>query len=125
MKRAVLASVLAVVVTALPIAACHEVEAPTDEGVCWRMHQGPGAAASFTPVARDVDGLETCAVLLEAVRLGGQPTVDGAYQGSFIFVDATGIRSAQSLGGFHYPIFQPPQVATIDHDLKEILKSHS
>ena len=65
-------------------------------------------------LARGVENLETCAVLLEGVHLQGQRGADGAYQGYFIFVDADAISSARSLGGMRYPIFQPPQRASID-----------
>jgi hypothetical protein len=65
--------------------------------------------------------LETCAVLLEGLSLQGHPAPTGAYQGYFIFVGADAIRSARSLGGMRYPVFQPPQRASIDKDLRRMM----
>ena len=107
----------------LLLAACAGREAPQDDGVCWRVHMGAGDAISFTPLARNVRSLETCAVLLEAARLRGEAEVNGAYQGYYLFVNASAISSARHMAGFRYPIFQPPQRAGIDRDLKKMMAS--
>ena len=103
------------------LAGCAGPSAPEDQGVCYRADTA-GGKPTFTPLARGVENLETCAVLLEGVNLQGHPTPTGAFQGYFIFVGADGIRSARSLGGMRYPIFQPPQRASIDKDLRRMLK---
>ena len=103
------------------LAACGAPDAPGDVGVCWRVTHGPNGKVAFSEVARNVDDLDTCAVLLEGYRLQGQADANGAYQGFFIFVDGRAISSAQSLHGFRYPIFQPPQRAAIDRDLRALI----
>ncbi len=111
---------------ALPftLAACQPAHAPDDVGVCWRVLRPAGGQVRFQPIARGVGNLETCAVLLEGLRLKGDAEPDGAYQGYFILVDAAGVRSGPHLIGLHYPVFQPPQRAAIDRDLTRIMKTH-
>jgi hypothetical protein len=113
---------LAALLLLLPLTACDRTEAPQGAGVCWRLQSGPGGQATFTPLERNVDSLETCAVLLEARRLKGESPTDGAYQGYFVFVDAAGISSTQRRQGFRFPIFQPPQRAAVDRDLMRAMK---
>jgi hypothetical protein len=110
-----------ILLATLSISACTQPTAPMESGVCWLSRTG---GAPFTPLARNVDNLETCAVLLEARRLQGQSDTNGAYQGYFIFVDDRQISSAMHTRGFRYPILQPPQRAAIDRDLKALLKDH-
>ena len=105
------------------LAACAGPSAPEDRGVCWRVDNVSGKT-SFVAVGRGVENLETCAVLLEGLNLQGHPTTTGAYQGYFVFIGADAIRSAPSLHGMRYPVFQPPQRAAIDRDLRKILKTH-
>jgi hypothetical protein len=107
----------------LPVAACNRAEAPQDVGACWRMDAATGRAPRFTLLAKGVGDLDTCAVLLESLRLQGQQSTNGAYQGSFIFVDAVGMSSARHTDGFRYPIFQPPQRLAVDRDLKRMMQS--
>ena len=106
---------------ALALATCSGPPAPDDPGVCFRVDDAAGKS-SFTALARGVENLETCAVLLEGVNLQGHPAPTGAYQGYFIFIGADAIRSAPSLHGMRYPVFQPPQRAAIDKDLRRMLK---
>jgi hypothetical protein len=106
---------------AVTLAACAGPSAPEEPGVCFRVDSAAGKA-TFTALARGVANLETCAVLLEGVNLQGRPAPTGAFQGYFIFVGADAIRSAQSLHGMRYPVFQPPQRAAIDKDLRRMLK---
>ena len=113
---------LLIPLSALSLTACSQPTAPMESGVCWLSHGAGGAP--FTPLARNVDNLETCAVLLEARRLQGSPDTDGAYQGYFIFVDDRQISSAMHTRGFRYPILQPPQRAAIDRDIRALLKDH-
>jgi hypothetical protein len=108
----------------MALAACGQTEAPSDLGVCWRVSHPPHQAARFSILARGVDDLDTCAVLLEGLRLQGRAATDGAYQGYFIFVGAGGpISSARRLDGFRYPIFQPPQRAAVDRDLRRLMQA--
>jgi hypothetical protein len=105
----------------MALAACAGPGAPQDPGVCFRVDK-VGGKTVFTALDRGVENLETCAVLLEGVNLQGHPTPTGAYQGYFIFIGADAIRSAQRLGGMRYPVFQPPQRASIDKDLKRMMQ---
>ena len=105
----------------LLIAACNGPPAPREAGVCWRAGPAIAGKISYAPLARDVGTLESCAVLLEAVRLQGAPQVTGAYQGYFIFVGADAMTSALHTGGIRYPIFQPPQRRSIDRDIRRLL----
>jgi hypothetical protein len=104
------------------LAACNGPPAPQDDGVCWLAGADASGPARFKPVARGVSSLESCAVLLEAMRLQGRAEVDGAFQGYFIFADSRQISSAVHAGGIRYPIFQPPQRASVDRDLTRLMK---
>ncbi|MEJ0067339.1 MAG: hypothetical protein WDM85_19650 [Caulobacteraceae bacterium] len=106
---------------AATLAACNGAPAPQQPGVCWRAQSGAAGKVSFAPLARDVGTLESCAVLLEALRLQGAPQVNGAYQGYFIFVGSDAMTSALHSGGVRYPIFQPPQRRAIDRDIRRLL----
>lgn len=114
---------VAVLLGLLALSACNEAEAPQADGVCWRMDHPPGKSPTYSELAHGVGNLETCAVLLEGVRLQGSPSADGAYQGYFIFVDATGVSSAKHPDSFRYPIFQPPQRVQVDRDLQRLMKA--
>jgi len=108
----------------LPLAAaCSGPGAPQADGVCFRAEFPASGPPRFQPLANGVANLESCAVLLEAMRLKGEPEVDGAYQGYFIFADDRQISSALHTGGLRYPVFQPPQRATVDADLLRLMKA--
>ena len=119
MRRALAALLLAV-----PLVACNGPPAPQEAGVCWQAHQDAGGKVSYAPLARGVSTLETCAVLLEALRLRGETQADGAYQGYFIFIGADTMTSALHAGGVRYPIFQPPQRRSIDRDIRRLMAEH-
>jgi hypothetical protein len=114
-------SLTALAPLAVMLAACSGPPAPQEMGVCWRAHQDGSGKVSFAPLARDVGTLENCAVLLEALRLQGQPEANGAYQGYFLFIGADTMTSALHTGGVRYPIFQPPQRRSIDRDIRRLL----
>ncbi len=95
--------------------------APTQPGVCWRAGPGRGGPA-FAIAARDVASLDDCAAVLEAIHVQGAPRADGAFQGSFIFIDAGEIASSTRYRGFRYPIFQPAQRREIDADLRGLIE---
>jgi len=112
---------LAPLLFAASLAACNGPPAPHEAGVCWRASPTPTGQVSFSPLARDVGTLESCAVLLEALRLQGAAQANGAYQGYFIFVGADAMTSALHSGGVRYPIFQPPQRKVIDRDIRRMM----
>lgn len=109
MKTA-LVSVTVLGLAALGLAACEKtIKAPYDQGVCFAVELGEeGADPVFNKVADNQSQIEYCAARLEEVRirflrLGGNRTeFVGAYQGSFLFLDSTGVRRAQSLDGTRY-----------------------
>lgn len=109
-------------IAALALAACRGPAAPENTGVCFRV-DSTGGKTGFTELAHGVENLETCAVLLEGLKLQGHPAPTGAFQGYFIFIGDDAIRSSPSLHGMRYPVFQPPQRATIDRDLLRMMKS--
>ena len=111
---------LPLVLAALALAACSGPAAPEDPGVCFRVDTAAGKSTN-TVVARGVENLETCAVLLEGVNLQGHAAPTGAYQGYFIFIGADAMTSALHAGGVRYPIFQPPQRRAIDRDIRRLM----
>jgi hypothetical protein len=115
---------LAALLALSALAACNGPPAPQQPGVCWLSHPDAAGKASFTPLARGVDTLEACAVLLEAARLRGEPRADGAYQGYFIYVGSATMSSALHAGGVRYPIFQPPQRAVLDREIRHLMAEH-
>ncbi len=94
----------------LGLAACEKtIKAPFDQGVCYVVELGEeGTDPVFNKVAENQPQIEYCAARLEEVRqrflsLGGNRTeLIGAYQGSFLFLDSTGARRAQTLNGTRY-----------------------
>jgi hypothetical protein len=112
---------LSALLLAAALAGCNGGPAPQERGVCWRAQPNTTGKPNFAPLARDVGTLESCAVLLEALRLQGAPQVNGAYQGYFIFVGADAMTSALHAGGVRYPIFQPPQRRAIDRDIRRLM----
>ena len=96
---------------AVLVAGCSPaVEAPADKGVCWHMVRGKakGAKPTFNKLAADVPNLESCALDLEAIRTrflrmgGSHTTIEGAFQGSFLYVERAGVFSSTTLDGATY-----------------------
>lgn len=92
-------------------AACSSaVEAPYDPGVCYNvvMDEAAENGVRFNVVARDQPSLEYCAARLEEMRLrflglgGSTREVMGSYQGKFLFIDATGVKTGDTLTGGRY-----------------------
>lgn len=92
--------------------------APEDPGVCWRMTLDASGAPRYQVQARDILNLETCAAHLERIYLIGGREVSGAYQGRFIFIDSSAIRSASSLNGSRWRVFFEPQRVDLDRKLR-------
>lgn len=103
---------LAAVAAASAVAAActGAVEAPYDPGICYSVVPDEAAenGIKLNVVARDVKQLEYCAARLEEMRLrflgmgGSNREVMGAYQGKFIFIDATGVKTGDTLTGGRY-----------------------
>jgi hypothetical protein len=93
------------------VAACSQgVEAPFDRGVCYYVVPDEAAedGIKLNVVARDLPQIEFCAARLEEMRLrflglgGTNREIIGAYQGKFIFIDATGVLVGDTLTGGRY-----------------------
>jgi hypothetical protein len=91
----------------------HDVHAPRDPGVCWRM----GADGTFTVLVRGSSGIEACAGDLERVFMKTHTPVNGAYQGRYIFIDKEAIRSADTLTGERWRLYFDNQRRDLDKDL--------
>jgi hypothetical protein len=86
------------------------VEAPFDRGVCYYVVPDETAenGIKLNVVARDQPQIEFCAARLEEMRLrflglgGSNREIIGAYQGKFIFIDATGVLVGDTLTGGRY-----------------------
>lgn len=108
--KAAIRTTIVLGLAALGLAACEKtIKAPFDQGVCYVVELGEeGADPVFNKVADNQTQIEFCAARLEEVRirflnLGGNRTdLVGSYQGSFLFLDSTGVRRAQSLNGTRY-----------------------
>lgn len=109
MKPAFMTAV-ALGIGAFGLAACEkDIKAPFDQGVCYVVELGEeDSDPVFNKVADNQPQIEYCAARLEEVRqrflnLGGTRTeLVGAYQGSFLFLDSSGARRAQTLNGTRY-----------------------
>ena len=101
---------MVVALGALGLTACEKtIKAPYDQGVCYVVELAEaGAEPTFNKLAENQPQIEFCAARLEEVRarflsLGGNRTeLVGSYQGSFLFLDSTGVRRSQSLNGTRY-----------------------
>ena len=83
------------------------VAAPREPGACWHMVTKDGETR-FNRVGASQPDLEHCAARLERMRrsflsLGSERSeVIGAYQGRFIFLERSGIKTGKSLTGNRY-----------------------
>lgn len=92
------------------LAACApQPQAPTNPGVCWHMVlHGKDKAPTYNVVSKNVPALENCAANLEALRVeflskgGNRSDLNGAYQGTFIFINQQGIYASQTFNGTPY-----------------------
>ena len=105
---------LLTLLTPIALAGCDKtLDAPTDPGVCWHLVKESGGAVKFNRLADHQPDLEHCAAQLAMMRqrfqaLGQmQSEVVGAYQGQFLFLDRTGVSTAQTYDGFRYPFMVP------------------
>ena len=92
-------------------------DAPSNEGVCWRMTDQAGKP-HFAPLASNILNLESCAAYLERIHLTKGGEVQGAFQGRFIFIDDLAIRSATRLDGSRWRVFFDPQRTALDARLR-------
>jgi hypothetical protein len=119
-------SVFLALFAVLGLAACHPrpsaPDAPRAEGVCWRADPTP---PHFVAISQDVPDLVSCAMDLDLTYLGEGRSLVGAYQGSYIFVGPDKIQSAAGLDLFRYPLFNKPQRAALDSQLRVVLAARN
>ena len=102
------------------LAACQDPSptrppAPVQAGICWFT----SSTGRFVPLDQEVANIETCAARLEVVYLQkGQP-VTGAYEGSYVFIDAKTIARAGSAGP-PLPLIGPDDRQRIDADIRRL-----
>jgi hypothetical protein len=96
--------------SALALCACKPaIEPPAQAGLCSHLAAIENGKPRFNTVAQNVPDLEHCAAHLEAMRqrfisLGSNNTsIVGAYQSQFLFLDDTGVSTAQTYDGARYP----------------------
>jgi hypothetical protein len=104
------AALLVALAAALALAGCRKsIEAPAATGVCYAMAFPQNAPPKFNVVASGIRDMEHCAAELEGMRIrflslgGSQREVTGAYNGSFLFLDNTGVFTANNYDGVRYP----------------------
>ena len=116
------ASLLTLAAAAVALCACEkQVEAPMQRGACWQVVARSGKIA-FNKVSDNEPRIESCAASLEAMRLrflsmgGSAESIDGAYQGEFLFLRPQAIFTSTSLKGARYPLL----LRTPDGDLAKL-----
>lgn len=108
MRPAFLGAAALTALATLALSACtNAVKPPFDEGVCYYVVPDPEGedGLRYNVVGRDLPQLETCFAELEKMRIGflrlggNRREIMGAYNGQFIFIDATGISVSRTLDG--------------------------
>jgi hypothetical protein len=78
-------------------------KAPEDRGVCYSVSVKAGGKVQFNKLAENQPRLESCIARLEEMRMrflamgGSHRDIIGAYQGKFLFIDASGVAVADGL----------------------------
>ena len=89
------------------VSACSEptLKAPDERNTCYHIGYPKGSKPRFNVIKKDVKSIEYCAVELEQLRMEfsrqGVPTtsINGAYNGSFLFIEGRFIRMGQTYDG--------------------------
>jgi hypothetical protein len=107
---ALILAVSALTVSALGLAACQkQVKAPDTPGVCYQAVPRANGTITFNQLSAHEDTMEACAGSLEGMRqrflgLGGSVhSIMGAYNGSYLFLDPSGVYESQSYTGMRFP----------------------
>ena len=109
MRRKVVGLGLTLTVAGLALAGCssNEIEAPSEQGVCYHVvfPDELKGQPRFNVLTREQPQIEFCAARLEEMRLkflmmgSSNREMIGAYQGQFIFIDRGGVKFGKSLTG--------------------------
>lgn len=109
-------TVMAALGAVLALGACDtSPKAPTDTGMCYSVALLKGGKVKFNKVAEGQPTMEACIARLEELRMkflrmgGSRRDLIGAYQGKFLFIDASGVAVADGLkSGRFYAFSRAP-----------------
>lgn len=108
-RRPAFAIALAAMAAGALSACSNAPKAPADAGVCWQMvTHGKSKPPTYNKVADHVPAIENCAANLEAMRIkfltlgGSHSDINGAYQGTFIFINREGVYTSDSWNATPY-----------------------
>jgi len=106
MKR----TVMILAASALALSACQKVvHPPAAPGVCFHAVPRVDGSITFNAVSAHEDTMEACAGALEGMRLrflglgGSVHSIVGAYNGQYLFLDASGVYESQTYNGVRFP----------------------
>jgi len=106
MKR----TAMTLAVLALALTACQKVIHPPEApGVCFQAVPRTDGTITFNPLSSNESTMEACAGSLEGMRqrflgLGGSVhSIVGAYNGQYLFLDASGVYESQTYNGVRFP----------------------
>lgn len=109
------------------LAGCHDnlsAAAAGDAQICYRFAADtPGATpGKKILVSAPDENLETCAMHLEGWRMMHKlPTVNGTYQGHYVYASATDISSSIGPHDIRYRVYTPGQHADLDQKLQTLI----
>ncbi|MBX7248087.1 MAG: hypothetical protein K1X35_03450 [Caulobacteraceae bacterium] len=109
-------TVMAALGAVLALGACDTTpKAPTDKGICYSVGLLRDGKVKFNKVAENQPTLEACIARLEELRIkflrmgGSHRDLIGAYQGKYLFIDASGVAIADGLkSGRFYAFTRSP-----------------
>jgi hypothetical protein len=120
--RAGLGLVLTMAGAAL-LAGCHDnisAAAAGDAQICYRFTADRPAKKAL--VSSPDENLETCAMHLEGWRMMHKlPTVNGSYQGRYVYTSATDISSSAGPRDIRYRVYTPGQHADLDSKIQTLI----
>lgn len=99
--------------------------AENEVGICWRVRTNPGQAPVREVLDRDIGNLQTCATRLEAVRMMGAPTVEGAFEGRSIYVTEAEITQGRPKSRERYPVFTEGQRREVQEAIRRLLETRA
>lgn len=95
------------------LASCEDKSllAPDDANGCYYIGYPNAGVPKFNLIKKNVKSVEYCAAELDQLRMlsnlrpgKGRDTIDGAYNGNFIFIEGRYIRMSQTYNGSRFPL---------------------
>ena len=97
-------------VAILSLSACaKQVKAPEQADACFEAVPHQDGGFTFNLLSAHEATMESCAAALEGMRErflalgGGNHQIMGVYNGTYLFLDAGGVLSSQSVDGMRFP----------------------